>query len=113
MTQLVHARDKSAPIDYGCDDIVVVGRIKTTGYTDMTRQDNLLGSGRYDMQVRIGRVLRGKEPRRIVSVSGYSHGQMRENSDFWLVLTPAPDGRYTIRTANLARIPYSLAGRCK
>jgi len=91
---------------------VVVGRVRTVGYADLTQESDLLGHGRYSMQLTIKKVLRGKEARRVVSAAGYSHGQMREDADFWMILGRARDGGYVIRTANLTRIPYRLAREC-
>lgn len=104
------ASDQRAPIAYRCDEVVVVGRVKVIGYTALASPGDLLGHGRYDMQVKIKRVLRGQEVRRVVPVSGISHGEMRGDADLWLVLTPAADGGYVIRTAGLP--PYRLAARC-
>ncbi len=106
------ASDEDGPVTYGCNDVVVVGRVKTIGYTSQTQEGDLLGHGRYDMKVSIKRVLRGRETRHVVPANGFAHGQMRENVDFWLVLTPAADGGYVIRRGNLARHPYMLAATC-
>jgi hypothetical protein len=99
-------------VTYGCDDVVVVGRVKTIAYADLTQEDDLLGHGRYDMRVSVKRVLRGKETRRIIPASAFAHGQMRQDVDFWLVLRPVPGGGYVIRTGNLMRHPYKLAQTC-
>jgi hypothetical protein len=103
--------DGNEPVAYGCGEVVVVGRVKTVAYADLTSGGDVLGHDRYDMQLRIKRVLRGKETRRVVPVSGFSHGQLREDVDLWLVLTPA-NGAYAIRTGNLARIPHRFASKC-
>jgi len=104
--------DSNEPVTYGCDEVVVVGRVKTVAYTDLTSSGDVLGHGRYDIQLRIKRVLRGEEARRVVPVSGLSHSQIREDADLWFVLTPANDGGYVIRTGNLTRFPYALAPNC-
>lgn len=101
------------PITYGCDELVVVGRVRTVGYTDLTTKDDVLGHGRYSMEVAVKRVLRGRETRRVLPVVGYSHGQMRDDADFWLVLAHTEDGSYSVRTGNLTRIPYKLAQKCE
>src|SRR4051794_37581283 len=97
------ASDQRALIEYGCNDVVVIGRVRTVAFTDLASQDDVLGHGRYDVQVSIKRLLRGKETRNVVQVSGYSHGQMRADADFWIVLSPTLKGAYEIRTANLTR----------
>ena len=100
------------PIPYACDEVVVVGRVRTVAYTDPTQDDDLLGHGSYSMQVRIKKVLRGKELRRVVPATGFSHAQMREDADFWMVLGRMNDDSYVIRTANLTRFPFRLAREC-
>jgi hypothetical protein len=106
------AAEDSGRVAYRCDEVVVIGRVRTIQSTDVTGPGDLPGSSRYDMRVSIKRVLRGKEARRLVPAHGVSHGQMREDVDFWLVLTPAPQGGYVIRTGNLAGGPFRLAPRC-
>lgn len=108
----VNASDEDGPVTYGCDEVVVLGRVKTIAYTDLAQEGDLLGHGRYDMRVSIKRVLRGKETRRVVPAKAYAHGQMRENVDFRLVLTPASDGGYVVRTGNRTSHPYKLAATC-
>ena len=108
-----NAANEDGPISYGCDEVVVIGRVQTVNYADLTSADDLLGSGRYDVRVSIKRVLRGKEGRRVVPAHVLSHGQMREDIDFWLVLTPEPEGGYVIRSGNLTSAPYRLASRCR
>jgi len=100
------------PVAYRCDEVVVIGRVRTFQATDVTGPGDLLGSSRYDMRVSIKRVLRGKEARRVVPAHGVSHGQMREDVDVWLVLTPDAQGGYVVRTGNITSAPYRLASRC-
>jgi hypothetical protein len=107
-----NAAGEDETITYGCDEVVAVGRVGTTGYTDLSTGDDFLGRGRYDMLLNIKRVLRGEERRRVVPVGGYFHSEMREDADFWLVLRPTPGGGYAIRTGNLVRFPYRLARTC-
>lgn len=104
--------DHDGPIAYACNEVVVVGRVHTIGAEDASAEGDLLGHGIYSMQITVKRVLRGEERRRVLPASGYSHSPMRQDADFWMVLVPAPDGGYMIRTANLTRLPYRLAPAC-
>ena len=106
------ASEEGVPISYGCNEVVVIGRVKTIGFTDQTSSNDVLGHGRFDMQVSIKRVLRGTEARGLVPASGYGHGQMRADVDFWMVLTPVRSGGYIVRTGNIVAVPYVLASRC-
>ena len=100
-------------VTYGCNELVVVGRLRTLDYSEAPAEGELLQRGRYSMQASVKRVLRGKDSRRVLPVIGHAHGQMRDDVDFWLVLTPAPNGAYTLRAANLTSIPYRLAPKCE
>jgi hypothetical protein len=105
------AADDEQRVDYHCSEVVAVGRIKTLNYTDLSEPGDVLGHGRWDVEISIKHILYGRETRRIVSASAYGHGQLRGDADFWIVLAPSPKG-YEIRTANLTRIPYHLARSC-
>lgn len=90
-------------VEYGCADVVVIGRVETVNYTDISDPDDLLGHGRFDMQIAIKRVLRGKEDRRVVPASHIAHGQLRDDRDFLMVLSPLNDGNYSLASASLWR----------
>src|SRR3546814_5363802 len=55
----------------------------------------------YNLQVRIKRVIQGKENRHIVPASAIAHAQIRDDRDFLAVLRPDGEGGYTLMTANL------------
>ena len=90
-------------LPYGCGDLVVIGRVRTLGYTDLSGPDDLLGHGRFDVEVRIKRVVRGTESRRSLRAHRIAHGQLVANRDFLIVLTPEKEGQYVLSTAALAR----------
>jgi len=100
-----------AELVYSCDELVVIGRVKMTGETQLSG-GSPLGQSRYDMRVRIKRVLRGKAPGRVVSAGGVSHARMREDADFWIILRPMSEGQYFIRAAGLATDRPRLAAEC-
>ena len=108
----VNAAGGESTISYGCDEVVAIGRVTTAKYTDLTAKEDALGHGRYDMKLAIKRVVRGNEKRRVVPIVGFSHAEMRNDADFWMILTPTTGGAYLIRSANLTRIPYKLARTC-
>lgn len=99
---------------FGCEELVVVGRVETVSEKELP--GDILGMSRYDMRVRIKRVLHGDLRRRTVLAGGVSHGSMREDVDFWMILTPMNEGAYFIRAAGLARDlkrrPPPLAATC-
>lgn len=99
------AVEEGAILDWGCDDVVAIGRVKTLAYTDMSGEDDLLGHGRFDTEVSIKRLERGHETGRTVLASRIAHGQLRSDRDFLLVLTRSSASQaYTIRSAALWKV---------
>jgi len=102
-------------VDWRCEDVVVIGRVETIAYTDMSGPDDILGHGRFDMRIRVKRNLRGGETPPTLAVSRIAHGQLRQDLDFLLVLTPgADDAPYVLQSAAVwgARPRPKLADRC-
>jgi hypothetical protein len=96
-----YARDYQAvTVEYGCQDVVVIGRIRTLSYTDLTTSDDILGHGQFSMRVDVKRLVRGRLPQRSVAVSRIAHGQLRNDRDFLVVMSPA-EGEYTLKSAAL------------
>lgn len=99
---------------FGCEELVVVGRVETVSEKELP--GDVLGRSRYDMRVRIKRVLHGDPRGRTVLAGGVSHGSMREDVDFWMILMPMNEGAYFIRAAGFARDlerpPPPLARKC-
>src|SRR3546814_14682462 len=66
----------------------------------------------YNLQVRIKRVIQGKENRHIVPASAIAHAQIRDDRDFLAVLRPDGEGGYTLMTANLWAYRPKISGPC-
>lgn len=92
--------EENSLIRYGCNEVVVIGRAKTLGYSDISDEDDVLGRGAFDMEIAIKRVLYGKEPRRAIRAYGIAHAQIREDKDFAFVLTPRDEG-FEVRSGYL------------
>lgn len=90
-------------LSYGCDDFVLVGRILTMGGTTLSEPEASLPNWRseWTLQVQVKQVVRGTELRRVVPARGISHGQIRDDQDFLIVLRPGEDGSYFVVTAAL------------
>jgi len=106
------ASDRRETLTYGCDEVVLVGRITTVSEIDASQPGDILGRSRYEMKVRVKQVLRGPERRQIVPLVEIAHNQMRSDVDFWMILTKRADGAYVMRSANVTSIPYKLAPHC-
>jgi len=51
--------EESQVLEYSCNDVVAVGRIRTLSYTDLTAAEDILGRGRFSKRIVVKRVLRG------------------------------------------------------
>ncbi|WEJ98450.1 MAG: hypothetical protein P0Y59_16050 [Candidatus Sphingomonas phytovorans] len=99
------AAEEGVVLDWGCNDVVAIGRVRTLAYTDMSGGDDVLGHGRFDAQVSVKRLVRGHETRRTLPASRIAHGQIRSDRDFILVLTrSSANEAYSIRTAALWKV---------
>ncbi len=98
---------------FGCNDLVVIGRVRNFDYTHVDIEGDILGHGWITGRIKLRKVLRGRAADRIVKVRYLSHAQMREDRDFVFVLRPDEDV-YIIKAAKLieaGRRP-KLANRC-
>lgn len=99
------------PLEYGCSDLVVVGKLRTLSSTSTNDPSDIVGHSTWDSEIDINQVIRGKERRRTVSATGFSHAHVRDDVDLLIVLAATADaGRYSVRTLNVW--PTSLASRC-
>lgn len=100
-------------LEYACGDLAVVGRIVTISAKGSPGSDVLPNwRSQYNLQVRIKRVIRGKENRHIVPASANAHAQIRDDRDFLTVLRTDGKGGYTLMTANLWAYRPKLSGPC-
>ena len=102
-------------LPYRCSDVVAVGRVATLSGESLAEPAPFPNwQTRWQLQVTIKRVVRGSEPRAVVLAAAVSHGQMRGDRDFLVVLNPAGRGGYVLQTAALwdVRSPPRLAEPC-
>jgi hypothetical protein len=97
------SRRPASELSYGCNELVVIGRIVTLGGTTIPDTDASLPNWRSEWQlsIEIKRVIRGAERRAIVPATGVSHAQIRNDRDFLVVLHPFEGGAYSLETAAL------------
>jgi hypothetical protein len=109
-------RDGSRALEYGCSDLVVIGRVATSSIAEHPSadpNDPLPGwLSEYGLQVHIKRVIRGSEQRATVPATGVAHGQIRSDRDFLVVLSPVNGNGYTLRTAALTSYRPKLSEPC-
>lgn len=84
--------ETAPPVRYGCDDLVVIGRMKNVSFTPIPNKNDLLGHGRVQFDVLVRQRLRGTDTRMRVPVSAIAHAGMNEEHEFLLVLSPISRG---------------------
>ena len=96
-----------------CGDLAVIGRVETLGRQAETAPTPLPGwQSRYDLQIRIKKVVRGAESKKAVPATAIAHAQPRGDADFLLVLTPDNHGGYVIKTAQVNSLRPRLKDLC-
>ncbi len=109
-------RDGGSDLEYGCNDLVVIGRIVTSSISKLPStdpNDPLPGwLGEFGLQVHIKRVIQGSEHRAIVPATLIAHGQIRGDRDFLIVLRPVQGNGYTLRAAALKSNRPKLSEPC-
>lgn len=106
----VSGRDRIV-VEYGCGDVVVVGRANTVSYTDTSGPNDLLGHGVFQMDITVREVLRGRVEKDTVRAAREAHGQLRDDVDFIFVLQPKGND-FGVMEAHLASSRPALAPRC-
>ena len=99
-------------IEYGCSDLVVVGRLVKQDYHHVEDKDDILGHGWVTADVKVDNVVFGHPRARKLPVRYFAHTYMREDRDFVFVLRPAENGRHPVRTADLIENDRELEKHC-
>lgn len=98
---------------YGCGDLVVIGSVITLRHIPVS-SDHPLGENRWDLRANVKQVLHGSAKGAIIPAIATSHGQMRSDKDFLIILTPSSGDRHTVRSASVwdRRWSPKLANPC-
>lgn len=90
-----YTEEELVPLDYDCDDVVVIGRAEVTSYTSKTTPDDILGHGVFELNITIKQLRHGDEPRKIVPAFYHAHNEARDDKDLLFVLSPTGE-RYEV-----------------
>lgn len=112
MAALPIASLEDRTLSFGCDDIVVVGRVVSRAYTPLPSDGWPLGSGSISGKVTVRRVLRGGHIQRVLPVEYLAHTYMRDDKDFMLVLHRSKAGAYEIEHAQVMSLQPVLSPSC-
>ena len=83
-------------VSYGCDDLVVVGRIKDQTFTALPDNSDPIGESRITMTIDVSRVLVGRLNASSIPATIVAHAAARRDRDFIFVVHLQGDGRYAI-----------------
>ena len=97
---------------FGCDNLVVVGRVKNGGWHRSGGADDVLGHGWADARISVQRIVTGGRIGRTVPVRYFAHTYMRGDRDFMFVLSRQPDGSLVIDSGQLMSAHPKLAAQC-
>lgn len=108
---LLQTVDQQA-LAFGCEDLVVIGRVKNGDWHHVDDPDDILGHGWVDARLSVRRIVKGNGIDRTVPVHYFAHTFMRDDRDFMFVLSRHPDGSLVISTGQLMSAHPKLAGQC-
>jgi len=101
------------PLEYACNDLVVIGRVRTLTETALDDPSDILRRSVWGLEIRIKRVIHGADARAVVPAVGVSHASIRGDADMMIVLSPtAYGGGYEVRTLNVMDVRPRLASHC-
>jgi hypothetical protein len=102
----------SRTLSYGCNDIVVIGRLKSEAVEDAYSEDDLLGHGWFNAKLHVRRIVAGVARPASFHVKYFAHTNIRNDRDFMFVLTPA-NGSFEIATARLMSAKPRATSTCR
>jgi hypothetical protein len=100
-------------LTYGCDDLVVVGRLQNGDFEHVEIEDDILGHGWFFAHLKVREVVKGDVLSDQIPIRYFAHTYLREDRDFMFVLREAEDGEFRLRSASLVSIRPFLAARCE
>ena len=90
------------PVTYGCDEMVVIGRLENLDYEHVELKDDLLGHGWMNARIHVRSVVKGADRRRVLPLRYFGHTYLRHDRTFMLVLSPQ-EGAYGLTSATMLR----------
>ncbi|MGF7170745.1 hypothetical protein FHS91_002431 [Sphingobium xanthum] len=112
-TEEVDAEINHDILPYACDDVVVIGRIKSRTYRPIEDPDDILGHGWIDADIIVRRVVKGSKLPFRLPVKYIAHVNIRSDRDFMFVLTGDRKEGFEIQIAQLMDARPRLAATCE
>jgi hypothetical protein len=106
------ASEDDRTLPFGCNDLVVIGRVENGTFQHVDIDGDILGHGWATAKLKVRRVIRGPNLPSVLPVRYFAHTYMRDDQDFMLVLSRSEKGDYTIETGQLMWLRPHLADQC-
>lgn len=100
-------------LSYGCDDIIVVGRIRNGDYAPVHDDEDIIGHGWIDAQIKVKRLVRGTKQPSSLPIRYFAHIHIRDDRDFMFVLSGNSTAGFEIRQAQLMSVRPIVPAECK
>jgi hypothetical protein len=100
-------------LSFGCEDIMVVGRVKNSGFSPVRHNDDIIGHGSASAAILVRKAVRGPKLPRVIPVHYFAHAYMREDRDFMFVLRRSEGGTFGVASAQLMSLKPRLAAQCR
>ncbi|MDB5439938.1 MAG: hypothetical protein JWM33_2365 [Caulobacteraceae bacterium] len=105
--------DEDRILPYGCDDLVVAGRIRNEGdYQSAAIPNDPIGHGWMNAEIVVARVLKGKDVPGRLSVRYLGHTFFREDVDLMFVIHRGQDGANEVEATQVVSMLPRLAAHC-
>jgi hypothetical protein len=98
---------------YGCDDLVVIGRIQNGDFQQVEIEGDIIGHGWISGNVTVREVVKGDAFSDRIPIRYFAHTYIRDDVEFMFVLGKAEDGQFELRTAQRMSVRPYLATRCE
>lgn len=105
--------DEDRLLPLGCDDIVLIGRLKNGDYNPINDEADIIGHGWISATLQVRRVVGGAKVPSVVPVRYLAHTYLRDDREFMFVAARATGGVYVIKTVQLTSVHPKLASNCK
>ena len=115
---LLCARAQPATIEdrtlsYGCEDIIVVGRIRNGGYAPVHDDEDVIGHGWIDAHIKVKRLVKGAKQPSWLPIRYFAHTHIRDDRDFMFVLSGDSVAGFEIKQAQLMAVRPMIRANCE
>lgn len=100
-------------LSYGCEDTIVVGRIRNGDYAPVHDEEDIIGHSWIDAQIKVKRVVRGARQPSWLPIRYFAHTHIRDDRDFMFVLSGDSVAGFEIKQAQLMAVRPMIRANCE